>query len=148
RVMTVASASFPALGTTAVVAVSRPHVLAEARWILEQELAAFDAACSRFRPDSELAELNRAAGEPVQVGPLLFEAVRVALRVAALTGGLVDPTVGATLRLAGYDRTFAEVRLRDGRRFTPATTAVAGWRSIAFDAGTRTIRAPTGVELD
>src|SRR5205823_1088321 len=27
-------------------------------------------------------------------------------------------------------------------------TAVAGWRSIAFDAGTRTIRAPTGVELD
>ena len=27
------------------------------------------------------------------------------LDVAALTGGLVDPTVGATLRLAGYDRT-------------------------------------------
>ena len=146
--MTLASDSFPALGTTALVAVSQPRALAAARRILEEVLVAFDTACSRFRPDSELAELNRGAGGPVEVGPLLFEAVRVALRVASFTHGLVDPTVGATLRLAGYDRTFVEVRLRDGRRFRPAYTNVAGWRSVAIDPGARTIRIPSGVELD
>jgi thiamine biosynthesis lipoprotein len=146
--MSGASSSFAALGTTAVVVVGEPAALATARRLLEDELAAFDAACSRFRPDSELSELNCHAGEPVAVGPLLFDAVALALRIAARTRGLVDPTVGASLRLAGYDRTFADVRLRDGTRFTPSWTKVAGWQSVSLDQRTRTIRVPRGVELD
>jgi thiamine biosynthesis lipoprotein len=116
--------------------------------VLEDELSAFEAACSRFRPDSELSELNRHAGEAVHVGPLLFESVVLALRIAARTGGLVDPTVGASLRLAGYDRTFSEVRLRDGTHFRPSWAEVAGWRSVSLDDRARTIRVPAGVELD
>jgi thiamine biosynthesis lipoprotein len=146
--MSLASASFPAIGATALVVVAQPRALAGARRILEEELAALDNACSRFRPDSELATVNRAGGRPVDVGPVLFEAVEVALRVAALTDGLVDPTVGATLRMAGYDRTFAEIRLRDGRMLRPAFPAVAGWRSVTLSRGRRTIRVPSGVELD
>jgi FAD:protein FMN transferase len=146
--VTVASESFPAIGTTALVAVAQPRALAEARRILEEELAALDAACSRFRSDSELAKVNRAQGRPVEVGPVLFEAVEVAVRVAALTHGLVDPTLGATLRLAGYDRTFAEIRLRDGRIVRPVFPAIAGWRSVTVDATRRTVRVPIGVELD
>jgi thiamine biosynthesis lipoprotein len=146
--MSLASASFPAIGTTALVVVAQPRALAEARRILEEELAALDAACSRFRPDSELAKVNRAEGRPVEVGPVLFEAVEIALRVAALTDGLVDPTVGATLRTAGYDRTFAWIRLRDGRMLQPVFSAAAGWRSVTLSARRRTIRVPSGVELD
>jgi thiamine biosynthesis lipoprotein len=40
----------------------------------------------------------------VRVAPLLTEALLVALRAAELTDGDVDPTVGAALVLAGYDR--------------------------------------------
>jgi FAD:protein FMN transferase len=143
-----ATAPFEALGTTAVVTVAEPDALPEARAILECELAAIDAACSRFRPDSELWSINRGAGRPVEVGPLCFEAVCVALQVAELTGGLVDPTVGANMRLAGYERTFAELRLRDGSRFRARFAAVAGWTSVTTDRARRTVRVPTSVELD
>jgi FAD:protein FMN transferase len=146
--VTAASASFPALGTTAVVAVAEPSALGKAREVLERELAACDAACSRFRADSELVLLNGSGGREVQVSARLLEAVEAAIDVAALTGGLVDPTVGATLRLAGYDRTFAEVRLRDGRLVRPSFAPVAGWSAIVVDPRRRTIRLPAGVELD
>ncbi len=146
--MTVASSSFPVLGTTAVVAVTEPGTLDEARALLEDELAALDGACSRFRADSELGELNRAGGEEHEVGPLLLEALQVALDVARRTGGLVDPTVGTALRLAGYDRTFSEIRTRNGRRVHVTFGTVAGWRSVAIDARRRVVRLPAGVELD
>jgi thiamine biosynthesis lipoprotein len=144
----IASEAFRALGTTAVIAAAEPAALPEARRILEAELKAFDDACSRFRPDSELSELNRLSGEWVEVGPLLFLAVEIALAVAERTGGLVDPTVGANLRDAGYDRTFAEVLLRDGTRFRPSFQPVAGWRCVELDADRRAIRVPPRVELD
>jgi hypothetical protein len=124
--MSVTSDSFPAIGTTALVAVTKPEALPKARRILRDELAALDAACSRFRADSELVLLTRSAGAEVGEGHVLLEAVRTALDVAARTSGLVDPTVGATLRLAGYDRTFGEIRLRDGRLVRPSFPRVAG----------------------
>jgi FAD:protein FMN transferase len=146
--VSLASVSFRALGTTAVVAVADPGELDRARRIVRAELRAVDLACSRFRPDSELSRVNRAAGAAVPVGPLLFEAVCVALEVAAMTGGLVDPTVGANLRLAGYDRTFADLGLRDGRRVRATFPPVAGWKTVATDRSLRTVRVPVGVELD
>jgi len=144
----IASETFPALGTTVVVATADPAALPDARSILEAELKGFDDACSRFRPDSELGALNRRAGEMVEVGPLLFLAVEVAIAVAKRTDGLVDPTVGASLRGAGYDRTFAEVLLRDGTRFRPSFQRVAGWRSVELDPDRRMILVPPRVELD
>ncbi len=147
--MTVVSDSFPALGTTALVAVAEPDAARHGpRTILRDELAAVDKACSRFRADSELTMLNGAAGREMRVSRLLLDAVRAALDVAALTGGLVDPTIGATLRLAGYDRSFAEIRLRDGRVVRPSFAPVAGWASVRLDARRRTIRLPPGAELD
>ena len=50
--------------------------------VVERVVAEFDRACSRFRADSELSAVNAAAGAPVQVGPVLLEAVGVALRAA------------------------------------------------------------------
>jgi thiamine biosynthesis lipoprotein len=143
-----ATASFPALGTTAFVVVTEPSRLSRARAAVEAELAHVDLACSRFRPDSELSRAHAAAGGAVRVGPLLLQALRTALDAAAATDGLVDPTVGRTLRLAGYDRTFRLVALRDGDSFEARFERVQGWRAVELDPERSTLRLPAGVELD
>ncbi len=145
---TLRSHSFRSLGTTAVVATSRPGALAEARSILIPRLRAVDLACSRFREDSELVALNRSRGASLAVSALLWEAIAVALRVAQETDGLVDPTLGRPLRLVGYDRTYSRVQLRDGRLTRPAFQAGGGWRGIELEPTRRTVRLPAGVELD
>ncbi|HEY6835060.1 MAG TPA: FAD:protein FMN transferase [Gaiellaceae bacterium] len=144
-----ASVSFPALGTTALLCLTDGSRLSAAQKELERELARIDEACSRFRDDSELVRLNASAATgPVPVSPLLYEAVEVALAAARTTGGLVDPTVGRSLRLSGYDRRFASVRLRDGRAFRATFIPAPGWRWIELDARHRTVWVPEGVELD
>lgn len=146
--MTATSASFPALGTTATICVTAPAALDDARAALEGVLAEVDRTCSRFRDDSELVRLNSASGTTVPVGETLFEAIEVALRAAALTHGLVDPTVGRTLRLAGYDRDFQLVRDRDGATFRASFASVPGWRRVQLDEWARPVTVPRGVELD
>ena len=141
-------ATLRALGTTATVAVSAPGALRAARRAVVRELRAVDLACSRFRDDSELAAVNRGAGAPVAAGPLLRHAVRRALAAAAATGGLVDPTLGRSLRLAGYDRTFVRLRLRDGRLVRPAFEPGGGWREVEVDDARGTVCVPAGAELD
>ncbi|MGH8920048.1 MAG: FAD:protein FMN transferase, partial [Actinomycetes bacterium] len=121
------AASFAAWGTTAVLATWPAEVHPAARAVLDEELAAIDRSCSRFRPDSEVTGLNRTPGRWVEVSPLLFEAVEVALRAARQTDGAVDPTVGRAIRLLGYDRDFAELA-PDGPPVRLAVAPVPGWQ--------------------
>src|SRR6185437_7778369 len=137
-----------ALGTTAVVATTDRKWEGDAVAAVERELHAVDLACSRFRPDSELARINRARGERVGVSPLLFAALRTALSAAEATGGLVDPTVGRALRTAGYDCTFTRVIARNSSAFDASFSIVPGWRVIDLDETSSTVRVPAGVELD
>jgi thiamine biosynthesis lipoprotein len=109
---------------------------------------AFDLACSRFRPDSELSLLIGAGGAPRRVGPVLLEATLAALRAASLTDGLVDPTVGGSLLALGYDRDFEEVRASSSSRPTVSLVPVPGWRTVEVDTVASTIRVPKGVVLD
>lgn len=163
--MSLPTAAWPALGTTAVVVAADGEALAGARAAVEEVLAAVDAACSRFRDDSELQRVNRSAGRPVAVSPLLLDAVDAALWAAAATGGAVDPTVGRAVVVSGYDRDFALVTrgpapragaLRaapaaDGRRLRAATVRAASganWRHVAVDRRAATVRIPPGVALD
>jgi len=60
---------------------------------------------SRFRDDSELAQLNRARG-PMIVSAEMFDALVSARRYVELTDGIFEPAVGATLVAHGYDRSF------------------------------------------
>ena len=146
-----ATAVFPALGTTAVLLTADQARADDALLILRAELAAIDAACSRFRSDSELSRVNAAAGiGPVPVSALLAEAVEVALRAAELTDGAVDPTVGPAVVALGYDRTFAEVAARRPENTEPATAPrpAAGWRSVRWDPALRLLRLPAGTTLD
>ncbi len=142
------SAVVPGLGTTAVVLTTDADTLSGALEELRAELERFDATCSRFRSDSELSRLNQAGGKAVPVSPLLAEAVGRALDAAAATGGLVDPTVGASLRLLGYDRTFTVVRSRDGAALRARHVPAAGWRLVELDQELRIVRIPRGTELD
>ncbi len=144
--MSATSSRWSALGTSVGVVVHGDGAVAAARRAVEIELAAIDAACSRFRDDSELAAVNAAQGRPVRVSPLLAEAVAVALRAAALTDGRVDPTVGHALALSGYDRDFARVRGSRVRRLR--AVPVAGWRVVELDPDAGTVRVPSGVRLD
>ena len=142
------SATFRALGTKVVVVTtdgSAEHAACDA---VARELDAIDRACSRFRDDSELARLNRACGRRVAVGEVLTTALRVALDAARQSGGLVDPTVGRTLRTSGYDATFRVVAARDGHAFRARFSLVPGWQTIDLDEDAGAVRVPDGVELD
>ncbi|WP_042380560.1 FAD:protein FMN transferase [Streptacidiphilus melanogenes] len=139
-------ATFPVFGTTAHLLVTDPTRLAPALRLLHAELAAIDAACSRFRADSELSRVNAAAGAAVVVGPLLAEALDVAWQAAAESGGLVDPTVGASVIGLGYDRTFAS--LRPEQLGAPATSPAPGYRNVEWEPARRRVRLPAGSALD
>lgn len=140
------SASFEAIGVVNQVTVEVEAALPRAVEIARAEVEALDRACSRFRDDSELAAVNRAAGSDVRVGPLLLEAVEVALRASAATDGLVDPTVGRALGALGYDRDFDLVS--GSERATFRLVPAAGWRRVRVDRPRGTVRIPAGAELD
>jgi FAD:protein FMN transferase len=144
--MTVRAARWEAIGTNVHLLV-HDAPLAPARSAIKALIGAADSSYSRFRPDSELARANTARGSALEVGPLFAQALEAGLRGAQLTNGLVDPTVGRLLRLAGYDADFAQIARR--RTSAPPTVeAVAGWLVIEWDAQTRRLRLPQGVELD
>lgn len=166
------TAQWPVWGTTARIVVTDPGVLSQAEAIVRGELAAVDAACSRFRPDSELRRAGR-SGRPVTVSPLLAELVAASLVAARDTDGDVDPTVGAALCGLGYDRDFAllgasgrtadrdlaghaapgagfdrDLAALTGRRVAPAVRVFPApdWRAVELRG--RELTVPAGVLLD
>ena len=93
-------ARFRAFGCEVVIAGCDPSAAAVtfARW---------EEVFSRFRPQSELSRVNASASPALGVSPLFARTLARALDIAADTGGLIDPTLGAALEAAGYDRDFA-----------------------------------------
>ncbi|MEU1519672.1 FAD:protein FMN transferase [Streptomyces sp. NPDC005811] len=144
---TTAATEWRALGTTVRLVVTDPALLESCNLLLARHLAEVDAACSRFRPDSELTALDATAGRPVRVSPLLAEALDVALRAAATTDGAVDPTVGSAMDAIGYDRDFTLVR-EDDRPVRLTLRRTPGWRTVTLDRTTGTVTVPRGVRLD
>ncbi len=138
---------FRALGSAVVVMTTDADALPAVVGAVRAEIDAVDAACSRFRPDSELMALNAASGRAVKVSPLLARAIESALRAAVLTDGLVDPTVGTSLRTLGYDRDFRSVP-PDGPPLHIQLRPVPGWRRVQLDPAARVARLAEGVELD
>src|SRR5437764_784301 len=91
------------------------------RWFAEWE-----QTLSRFKEDSELSRLNNVESScvPIPVSDTLWKVLRVALRAAQYTGGLVTPTVLNALEDAGYDTSFDDMtsRAQTGRA-TQSVTA-------------------------
>jgi thiamine biosynthesis lipoprotein len=107
--------------------------------------ASIEACCSRFDPASELRKLTDAAGTPVHVSAMLYEAVRFALAVAEASDGAFDPTVGTRMEALGFDRHW-----QTGE--TAASRAAPGdgisWRDVRLDADSRTITLREALVLD
>lgn len=123
---------------------------------IPDRFAEWESALSRFREDSELTRLNRQAGNAMRVGPILWEAVNVAVEAARRSEGLVTPTVLPALEAAGYDRSFDSLPGNGNGHLTgaqntcqvSATCVSSHWRVIELDARARSIRLPEGVRLD
>ncbi len=101
----------------------------------ESFFAQIEARLSRFRPDSELSRLNRAAGKPFAASSVLFDLVAEALAWRDRTEGIFDPAVLNALIASGYDRTFAAIKAEDGRTSESAASvsadARAGFSSVS-----------------
>lgn len=116
----------------------------------------FDAALSRFKPDSELCALNCDPREVVPASALLRRAVRAGLDAAARTDGLVDPTLVREIEGAGYVESRAGmvgVALEDALSAAPARRAASprpsrDWQSFAIDDEAGTICRPPGLRFD
>ena len=103
-----------------------------------------ESRCSRFDASSELSELCRRPGERVAVSPLLFHVLEIAVAVAQASGGAFDPTVGAALRRAGFDRNY-----RDGAAAPQFVGSAGGtFRDIGLNVDSRTVTLARPVALD
>lgn len=69
-------------------------------------LRRFESALSRFRDDSELSRLNRDPRATVPASALMRELVQAARWAGEASGGLVDATLLAEVRHAGYAGSF------------------------------------------
>ncbi len=70
-------------------------------------LEAWEAALSRFRPQSSLSTLNR---DRVVEDPVLAQVIGLAMEGWSRTEGAFDPRLGGPLAALGYDRDLAAVR--------------------------------------
>jgi len=111
-----------------------------------------DASLSRFRPDSELSRLNRAANHWFAASALLYGAVTVAMKSAHASDGHFDPTLLRRIQALGYDRDFDEIARREiapaSGMAPPVPVAPRAWRAIEIDPVRRRIRLPEHVQLD
>ncbi len=143
--------TFDSMGSEIRLIVDSPERAAAARRFLER----FEAALSRFRPDSELCRLNADPSPAPAAGPLLRTAVHAGLWAAERTGGLVDPTLVGALEAAGYagDRRSPELAPAIALGLAPprapaSPDPAAGWRQVEVDDGAGVVRRPPGLRLD
>jgi FAD:protein FMN transferase len=112
-----------------------------------REIRALDARLNVFSPASELAWVNREAGDaPLRVSPRLFDLLMQACRLWERTGGAFDPTLGPLVRL--WRACWAS-----GRLPSPAAVAAVrvqtGMPLVELDPERRTVRfVRPGVELN
>ena len=117
---------------------------------LQQQLDLVVAQMSHWQPESDLSRFNRAAPGSWQQLPAAFgEVLGFALQVSQLSGGAYDPCAGALVNAWGfgpwnrYDQ--------PGFRAPDAATVrqlLSQRGHVEFDASTRRVRQPGGVQLD
>ncbi len=116
---------------------------------------AAEARLTRFRPTSELAQVNALSGQWTPVSAIFWRLLTRALYLSEATNGLFDPTVLNAIEANGYDRDFAELAQRPLHQAQPLLSAqpmaerLGGcWQAVELDAAQHALRLPTGVRLD
>jgi thiamine biosynthesis lipoprotein len=113
----------------------------------------WEQVLSRFRPDSELSQLNQSAGKPFNASQVLWNVYQAALEAEQLSGGLVTPTQLAALEKAGYVHSFetspaaSNQSAENGVQAAASVLNPARWKE-EDTVEERIISLPTGVRLD
>lgn len=143
-----------------------PGLLVAAEGIVRQVVSAVDHACSRFRADSELVALQPKMASGVRASPMFRLLLERALDAARMTGGAVDPTLGADLAALGHGPEMSgefssppDTAGRPGIRSVPVSPLPSppeplaareprapGWSRIHVDGDVLTV--PAGLRLD
>ena len=137
------------MDTPVVIELSAPEHDEEA--LAERTDRAFDwfaeveRRCSRFDEASELRSLSRRIGEPISVSTLLFSALELALEVAHLTGGALDPAVGRAMEQSGFNTNY----LTGEQVTSPLSADSSGtYRDILLDDDSHTVTLLRPLSLD
>ncbi|MDP9073290.1 MAG: FAD:protein FMN transferase, partial [Actinomycetota bacterium] len=137
-------ARFRAMGCGVhVVAVGGPCGLAAQA---QRQIGYLESIWSRFRPGSDIARANSAAGQAIVVSPLTLTLVTRAVEGWRRTAGRFDPTVLTALEAMGYDRSFE--RVASSVHPPRATGPSPGCEGIIVDRVASTLTIPLGVRFD
>jgi|RhiMethySRZTD1v2_1073278.scaffolds.fasta_scaffold73336_3 FAD:protein FMN transferase len=147
RPATVAATTWEQWSCVVRITVADRRVLTAARQIVVALMADVAAAVSRFDPLSDLSRINARAGTITPVSPLCAQLVGIALDAARTTEGACDPTVGAHLVAAGYDRDFELIRT-DVIEGAPWPERSADWQAVVLDSELKLVGIPKGLALD
>jgi len=131
------------------ITVAAPRLAPSAERALAASVAAMfadvDRRFSRFRDDSELARLNRAA-QPITTSREMIDLLCAAREHVAASNGLFDPTIGAALCAAGYDRSFAPGALDRPSPSTPPRRA--RFAELEIDERNARVTRPAHIQID
>ena len=111
------------------------------------ELRRLDRMMSLYKDDSEISQVNRAAGkDPVKVSPEMIEAVEAAAEVSRISGGAFDATIGPL-------EVLWQLKLKEGALPTAAEIArvrpLVNYRGIVVDrTGSTILLKKRGMILD
>ena len=107
--------------------------------LVERELALVDDRMSHYRADSEVSRFNRhAATTPFEVSAETFEVIAEAQRIAELTGGAFDITVGPLVEAWGFGASSPETPPSDAE--VEALRRRLGFGRLRLDADALTIQ--------
>lgn len=127
---------FPAMGTLNSITLSGdadPAVLDHAA----SEAARFHNLWNVFDPESELSEVNAAAGrKPIRVSPETFRILEQAVQYAEISGGAFDVTAGA---LSGVWKTAIRAGRLPDREIIRHRKEKIGWEKMRLDYARRTV---------
>jgi FAD:protein FMN transferase len=149
---------FPCFGGTCVVLVEGDGLTwtaARAATDARRRLERWHYQFSRFQAQSELSRLNSDPRRTVPVTPVMARFVEAAVRAAAITGGLVDPTLVTEIERAGYTQSLdleqlspAEFRRLTHNRRPGRPRPDAPWRQVRVDRRACTVTRRPGLQLD
>lgn len=109
------------------------------------EMQRLDTLLNSYSDDSEIAKINKNAGQAVQVSQDTFAVVSRALEYARKTDGYFDPTIGAVSKLWGIGKKNEFVP--DAEQIKQAVSLV-DYRRVRLDPENRIVQLEPGMSLD
>ncbi len=108
------------------------------------QVEVYEAVLSRFRPESELSQLNQRTGEWVEVSETLLANILAAKQGARITNGLYHPLLHDALIAAGYDRSFEQMEASEAPFSIPPVT---DWQTIQVNISQHMVCIPAPIDV-